>query len=49
VVGYLDRQVRDDPEYVYWDVFILQSTDGVETKKPLKFHKCVEDDWVRFG
>jgi len=40
---------RDDPDYVFWDVFIKESIDGVQTKKPLQFHKCTEEDWELFG
>jgi len=29
-------------------VFLKESIDGIQTKKPLKFDKCVEEDWERF-
>jgi len=48
VVGYEDRLPRENSDYVWWDVFIKESIDGVQTRKPLKFDRCVEDDWKRF-
>jgi len=41
VVGYQDRVLRDNPDYVWWDVFIKESIDGIQTKKHMKFDKCV--------
>ena len=46
IYGLLDRKLRDDPNYVKWDVRIRQRQDKKDTYRILETHKCTQDDYA---
>ena len=45
VEGYLDQEVKNDPEYVKWFVRLFGVKDSVEYEKIIPHHKCTEEDY----
>ena len=45
IYGIKDRKLRNDPNYVKWDVRIRQRRDGNESYRILNTHECAETDY----
>jgi len=46
VVGYYDRESRDNPDYVMWEIKLHSVIDGVKTINFINYHKCTEKDYA---
>ena len=49
VDGYLDGELKDDPRYVKYFVRVVGKSEGKDYDKVLPFHKCNDQDWVKFS
>jgi len=48
VENYSNRKGIDDSRFVEWDVGLVTNTDGVETKQPVEYRKCTDEDMKAF-
>ena len=48
IVGYYDRQLKNDPRYVKWLARFNRNIDGVGYQRMIGLHKCTENDLTEF-
>lgn len=50
VEQYDTREGKDDPFFVEWQINSAEKFFGLErTTKPIKYHKCTDEDWAQFN